>query len=30
MDRRQEGLDDFSGLLAIKISNLENLLTKTT
>ncbi len=30
MDRRQEGLDDFSGLLAIKISNLENLLTKST
>lgn len=30
MDRRQEGLDDFSGLLAIKISNLENLLTKTS
>jgi hypothetical protein len=29
MDRRQEGLDDFSGLLAVKISNLENLLTKT-
>jgi hypothetical protein len=29
MDRRLEGLDDFSGLLAIKISNLENLLTKT-
>ena len=29
MDRRQEGLDDFSGLLAIKISNLENLLTKS-
>jgi hypothetical protein len=30
MDRRQEGLDDFSGLLAVKISNLENLLTKTS
>jgi hypothetical protein len=30
MDRRQEGLDDFSGLLAIKISNLENLLTKSS
>lgn len=30
MDRRQEGLDDFSGLLAIKISYLENLLTKTS
>lgn len=29
MDRRQEGLDDFSGLLAIKISDLENLMTKT-
>jgi hypothetical protein len=30
MDRRQEGLDDFSGLLAIKISSLENLLTKSS
>jgi hypothetical protein len=30
MDRRQEGLDDFSGLLAIKISGLENLITKTS
>ena len=29
MDRRQEGLEDFSGLLAEKISNLENLLTKS-
>lgn len=30
MDRRQEGLNDFSGLLAMKISNLENMLTKST
>jgi len=30
MDRRQEGLNDFSGLLAIKISNLENILTRAT
>ncbi len=29
MDRRQEGLNDFSGLLAIKISDLENLMTKS-
>lgn len=29
MDRRQEGLEDFSGLLALKISDLENLLTKS-
>ena len=30
MDRRQEGLNDFSGLLAIKISDLENLMTKNS
>lgn len=30
MDRRQEGLDDFSGLLAVKISNMENMMTKST
>jgi hypothetical protein len=30
MDRRQEGMNDFSGLLAVKISNLENLMTKTS
>ncbi len=30
MDRRQEGLNDFSGLLAMRISNLENMLTKST
>jgi hypothetical protein len=29
MDRRQNGLEDFSGLLAEKISGLENLLTKS-
>lgn len=29
MERRQEGLEDFSGLLAVKISNLENLMTKS-
>ena len=29
MERRQEGLEDFSGLLAVKISNLENLLSKS-
>lgn len=30
MERRQEGLNDFCGLLAMKISNLENMLTKVT
>ena len=29
MDRREEGLEDFSGLLAVKISSLENLLTRS-